>query len=132
MQRHPSIRQNAGTFTLGAVVATVATTAAADMTGLAMAGVVATVGLLVIPNRRRQAKQELREKVTELRSHLSRALRTAFESELRRSVDRVRHHVEPYSRFVRAEDKHLQGAKEALASLRLRIDALRERIEGLR
>ncbi len=120
-----------GALGLGAVVATIASTAAADMTGLAMAGVIATVGLLVIPNRRREAKRELREKVTGLRDRLGQSLRGAFEDEVRRSLDRIKHHVEPYSRFVRSEDAHLALGRERLESVRVRIDALRERVQRL-
>jgi small GTP-binding protein len=117
-----------GALGLGAVVAAVASTAAADMTGLAMAGVVATLGLLVIPNRRREAKRELREKVTALRDRLGRALRGAFDDELRRSLDRIQQHVEPYSRFVRSEDAHLALGRERLEGIRSRVDALRARV----
>jgi hypothetical protein len=118
-----------GAVGLGAVVATVATTAAADMTGLAMAGVVATLGLLVIPNRRRKAKEELREKVTALRERLVSSLRGAFDTELQRSLDRVRQHVEPYSRFVRGEQQHLAQGARVVEELRGRLEALRARVD---
>jgi hypothetical protein len=120
-----------GAVGLGAVVATVASTAAADMTGLVMAGVVATLGLLVIPNRRRQAKRELREKVTALRERLTTALRGAFDTELQRGLERIRHHLEPYSRFVRSEQQHLAGAREDLAGLRRRMAVLRDQVAAL-
>jgi septation ring formation regulator EzrA len=109
----------------------VASTAAADMTGFAMAGVIATLGLLVIPNRRRQAKRELRDKVTALRERLGTSLRGAFDEELKRSLERIRQHVEPYSRFVRTEQGHLLTAREQLGALRGRLDATRERVERL-
>ena len=60
-----------------------------------MAGVLATVGLLVIPHRRRQAKDELRQKVSDLRERLGRSLRSAFEDEQQRSVGRLRQGIEP-------------------------------------
>jgi len=120
-----------GALGLGAVVAAVASTAAADMTGFAMAGVLATLGLLVIPNRRRQAKQELRDKVTALRERLGTALRGAFGEELGRSLQRIGQHIEPYSRFVRAEQGHLLAARDQLASLGSRLDAVRERVERI-
>jgi hypothetical protein len=101
------------------------------MTGLAMAGVVATVGLLVIPNRRRQAKRELRAKVTQLREQLALALRRAFEAEVQRSVGRIGQHLEPYSRFVRAEHAHLEQGRDSLAAIRRRLDALRDRVQRL-
>src|SRR6186997_2757616 len=52
---------------LGTLVTIAASTAAADVTGLVMAGVIATLGLLIIPARRRRAKREMQLKVTELR-----------------------------------------------------------------
>lgn len=117
-----------GAVGLGAVVASIASTAAADMTGLAMAGVIATLGLLVIPNRRREAKRELREKVTDLRERLGRSLRAAFEDEVTRSLTRIGQHIEPYSRFVRSEDAHLGGVRQRLDAIRARVDVLREKI----
>ena len=117
-----------GSASLGAIVAAVASTAAADMTGFAMAGVLATLGLLVIPNRRRHAKQELRDKVSTLRSRLSRTLRGAFETELDWSLDRLHGLVEPYSRFVRVEQGRLAAARGQLATLVDRLLALRQRL----
>jgi small GTP-binding protein len=117
-----------GSASLGAIVAAVASTAAADMTGFAMAGVLATLGLLVIPTRRRHAKQELRDKVSTLRSRLSTTLRGAFELELDRSLDRLRGLVEPYSRFVRTEQGRLTEARGELATLDARLSALRQRV----
>jgi transposase len=119
-----------GSASLGAIVAAVASTAAADMTGFAMAGVLATLGLLVIPNRRRHAKQELRDKVSTLRGRLARTLRGAFELELDRSLDRLRRLVEPYSRFVRTEQGRLAEARGELTALAARLSALRQRVES--
>jgi hypothetical protein len=42
---------------LGTLVTVAASTAAADVTGILMAGVIATIGFLVIPARRRKAKR---------------------------------------------------------------------------
>ena len=67
----------AGALGLGAVVTIVATTAAADVTGVLLAGVLGTLGLFVIPARRRRAKAELRAKITTMRETLARALRDA-------------------------------------------------------
>lgn len=120
-----------GAAGLGAAVAAVATTAAADLTGLAMAGVLATLGLLVIPNRRRQAKHELREKLSEVRQRLDRALRQAFDDELAQSVRRVRDSLQPYTRFVRTEVELLSGARADLQRLDSRMGDLRARIEGI-
>ena len=120
-----------GAAGLGAVVAAVASTAAADLTGLAMAGVIATLGLLVIPNRRHRAKRELREKVSGIRERLSRSLRSAFEEEQSRSRARLQQGVEPYSRFVTTERDRLSRAREELAAIRGRIAGIDARIAAL-
>lgn len=119
-----------GAAGLGAAVAAVATSAAADVTGLAMAGVLATLGLLVIPNRRRQAKRELRERLSDVRRRLDGSLRQAFEEELAQSVGRIRGSLEPYSRFVRSELGRLSGAQAELQQLEGRLGDLRARIEA--
>lgn len=120
-----------GAAGLGALVAAVATTAAADVTGLAMAGVVATLGLLVVPNRRRQAKRELREKITAMREQLGVSLRGAFEDELQRGIERQRQNIAPYARFVRAETEHLAAARAELDALVTRLDVLDARVAAL-
>ncbi len=52
---------------LGTLVTLAASTAAADVTGILLASVVAALGFLVIPARRRKAKIEMKQKVTALR-----------------------------------------------------------------
>ena len=69
----------AGALGLGTIVTLAATTAAADVTGILLAGAMATLGLFVIPARRRQAKAQLRSKVTTLRETLATALREQFQ-----------------------------------------------------
>ena len=66
--------------------------------------------------------------MTGLRERLGRALREAFETEVKGSVARVREHIEPYSRFVRAEQQHLTSAQAQLKDLRRRMDAMRGEI----
>jgi hypothetical protein len=107
-------------------VALAASTAAGDVTGILMAGVVATLGLLVIPARRRKAKAEIREKVTDLRQRLASALRIEFERATEQSRDRLARAVEPYSRFVRAEQSRWDQTRTTLASLRDKARSFRE------
>lgn len=117
-----------GAVGLGAVVTAAATTVAADVTGLAAAGLLAAVGLFVIPDRRRRAKRDLREKITALRSTLATTLRSEFESEMSRSVERVRESIAPYSRFVRSEHEHLTAARADIEALRTLLDGMRRQI----
>jgi small GTP-binding protein len=118
----------AGALGLGAVVAAVATTASADITGILMASVVATLGMFVIPSRRRRAKAEMHDKVTRMRELLGRALRAQFQVEMQRSRERLDTAIAPYSRFVRAERDALGSARETLDDLEQRMLLLRSRI----
>jgi hypothetical protein len=113
---------------LGTLVTIAASTAAADVTGIIMASVVAALGFLVIPARRRKAKAEMQEKVTALRERLATALRTEFERAQEQSTARVAQAVEPYSRFVRAEQTRWNDARSVLASLRDRAGSFRSQL----
>jgi hypothetical protein len=93
-----------------------------------MAGVVAALGFLVIPARRRKAKAEMKDKVSALRARLSAALRTEFERAQEQSQSRIEQAVDPYSRFVRAEQTRWSEARGALLSLRDRASSFRERL----
>jgi small GTP-binding protein len=121
---------SAGALGFGAIVATIATTAAADATGLIMASLVATLGFFIIPAKRRQAKEDLRAKIGALRDRLSSALREQFGREIVKSGDRIRDSVAPYSRFVRAEGDHLRAIGLELTETTAALGALRSRIEG--
>jgi small GTP-binding protein len=83
---------------LGTLVTIAASTVAADVTGILMASVLAAIGFLVIPARRKRAKHELQEKITALRGRLTEALRAEFERAQQRSVLRM----EAPSRRMRA------------------------------
>jgi len=120
----------AGALGLGAIVAAAATTAAADVTGFLMASVLAALGFLILPARRREARKELREKMAELRGRLVRALRLEFERAQERSSQRLTDAMAPYSRFVRAEQTRWNGLRDSLVELRRRIAALLARIES--
>ncbi len=121
----------AGALGLGTLVTIAASTAAADITGILLAGVIATLGLFIVPARRRKAKEDLRQKVQDLRETLSRALRTQFKQEVQRSTERLDEGIAPYSRFVRAEQQSLGAVRETLDGLRLRLQALGTRIDAL-
>lgn len=103
---------------LGTLVTIAATTAAGDVTGIVMASVLAAVGFLVIPARRKRAKMEMREKVSDLRDRLAHALRAEFERAQQQSADRIATAVTPYSRFVRAEESRWSAARATLGGLR--------------
>ncbi len=121
-----------GAVGLGAIVTMAASTAAADITGLVMASVVGAIGFFIIPAKRRRAKQEMREKIAAMRTRLSSAIRTEFESETTRGGQRIRESIDPYARFVRAESEKLTSAKAELGRSRGQLQAMQARIEALR
>jgi small GTP-binding protein len=116
---------------LGAMVAAVASTAAADVTGILAASVLAALGLLVIPAKRRRARAELREKVTALRVRLAEALRAEFDAAHARSSQRLADGFAPYARFVRAEQTRWSGLRNDLQQWRGRAAALLSSVERL-
>jgi GTP-binding protein EngB required for normal cell division len=120
----------AGALGLGAVVSAVATTAAADVTGILMAGVLAAVGFLILPARRRQARAELRGKMAALRERLVNALRAEFERAQERSTQRLADAIAPYARFVRTERTRWDGLRTALTGIRGRIASLLSGIQS--
>ncbi len=110
----------AGAVSLGAIIVALATTAAADVTGILAAATVAGLGLLIFPARRRSAHKELRRRSAELEQQLGDVLHDGFDAELTRSVRRVREAIAPYTRFVKTERERLgqitTDIDEALAS----------------
>jgi small GTP-binding protein len=120
-----------GALGLGVVLTHLAVTAAADFTGILAAGSIAVLGLFIIPNRRHDAKKELREKIESLRGKLMEGLTGQFDREVDASLRRIDEAIAPYTRFVRAERDKLTGVRgelkeitEGLARLRARVEAL--------
>jgi small GTP-binding protein len=120
-----------GAVSLGTLIAVLATTVTWDVTGVLLASLVATLGLFVIPAKRRQAKADMRQKIADLREQLMRALRTQFERELQRSVGKINDAVAPYTRFVRAEQGKLDHTQVELDRIRTGLESLRVRIEAI-
>ncbi|MEI2689252.1 MAG: hypothetical protein V9H69_05845 [Anaerolineae bacterium] len=75
----------AGALGLGALLVAALHTLVLDLTGLLFAGALAAVGLYVLPNRRRKARDELRAKVADLQQRLHETLSAQFEQEMSRS-----------------------------------------------
>src|SRR5688572_7174884 len=105
---------SAGAVGFGAIVLGIATTAAADVTGLIMASLLGTLGFFIIPAKRKRAKEEMRVKIAGVRERLSTSLRDQFGLEIVKSGDRIREGIGPYSRFVRAEGDNLRVVEQEL------------------
>ncbi len=121
----------AGAVGLGTLVAAAASTAAADVTGIILASVIAALGFFIIPAKRSHAKAEMRRKIADVRARLSAALHKQFEEEIVRSAARMQESVAPYSRFVRAEGDKLRETETRLGQLAADLHKVRERVDAL-
>ena len=119
----------AGAVGLGALITTMATTAAADVTGVLMASLMAALGIFIIPARRRQGKMKMIEKIGAVRTQLAQALRSQFEGEIHRSLEQINEAIAPYTRFVRSEKEKMVQAKRRLEDLRREMDQLKGKLE---
>jgi len=114
-----------------ALITTIATTAAADVTGVLMAGVIAALGLFIIPARRRQGQTKMLKKMSALRTGLTQSLRTESEREIKRSLQPIQEAIAPYTRFVRAEREKLLEAENQLKPLQTEMGELKTNLEKL-
>ena len=119
-----------GAVGLGALITVLASTVAADVTGIITAGVVAALGLFIVPAKRRMAKKELHEKLAALRIKLVKSLTDEFEKEIRQSQQRIDDAISPYTRFIRAELNAIEKAQVNLHEARTFIHELQNEIEN--
>jgi len=121
----------AGAVGLGAVTMALVGSAAADVSGLFAASVLAGVGLWLLPRKRRQAKTQFRTRTEELRERLLAALRDEFQRELERSLQRIRDALAPYDRFVRCERERTNAFVTELGAQLAEVADLRAAVEQL-
>ena len=119
-----------GAVGLGATVALLASSTAADVTGILAAGMMAALGLFILPHRRRRAKAEFKRKIAAMRSDLMRTLAAHFE----READRGQHHIEetvaPYTSFVRTENDRLARESAQLEDLGDHVRSMQTRVDA--
>lgn len=119
----------AGAISLGTLVTLLASTTAADVTGIIAAGSIAVLGMFVIPSKRAQAKADLRKRIAEMREKLMADLRSVFEREVDRSVHGVMEAIAPYTRFVRAEHEKLTGLEKEVTDISAALGRIRTEID---
>jgi small GTP-binding protein len=119
-----------GAVGIGGLVVAIATTRLLDVTGIVAAAIVAGYGLVILPNRRRKAREQFRENTDSLRMRLGEVVRRQFEVESNRSVERMREAIAPYTRFVRSEHARMTSAGEDLAALDAESRALKDEISA--
>jgi GTP-binding protein EngB required for normal cell division len=120
-----------GAVGLGAAVAMLASSTAADVTGMLAAGLLLSLGLFILPHRRRKAKTDLTAKVARLRNEIMTALTEQFTAEAERSRSRLAATIAPYTRFVRTETERLEAERSALETLAARVESMQARVADL-
>lgn len=121
----------AGAVGLGALVTTAVLSSALDITGIIAAGTLAVVGFLVIPYKRKKAKDSFKQKMAALRTNLIDALTSSFANETSGAVSRLKDNIAPYTRYVVAEQERIEKNAAVVESLQHELSALRARIDGV-
>jgi len=114
---------------LGVAIAAAAHVLWLDVTGILAGVAAAALGLLILPARRRKAKQGLSEKLAELRLKLVTGLTDQFEREMRRGAQRIEDTLAPFTRFVRAENDKIASQREALVELEAHVIGLQAQLK---
>ncbi|MEM5774576.1 MAG: dynamin family protein, partial [Anaerolineaceae bacterium] len=120
-----------GAVSLGTLVTTAVVSSALDITGMVAAGTLAVLGFFVIPYKRRKAKEDFQQKMTEFRTRLVSTLTREFEKESQQSVTRLRENVNPYTRYVNAERERMERIQTTLHNMRQGLSVLRSQIDTL-
>ncbi len=120
-----------GAAGIGVLVATVITARALDITGIVSAGTLAILGLFVIPYKRKQAKDNFAERMSEMRTALRESLNKTFKSEFNNSVARLRENISPYTAYVHAENEQALKDQTALADVLDKLETLNKEIDTL-
>jgi hypothetical protein len=120
-----------GALGLGTLVTVLATTASADLTGILLAGLTATLGFFIIPTKKKQARKLFREKVNAIRNQLSISLKDEITHQIDLVIDNIYATIAPYERFIRAEHQELMENDEQFEKSRKKIHQLKIDIENM-
>lgn len=115
---------------LGVLLTALVSGVAADITGILLATTLAITGLYVIPNKRRQAKEDFARKIRDLRTRLREALTRQVHTAIQDSTERVNESIAPYRRFVSTQQAQLNEARGELVASEDALLRLRTEIEG--
>ena len=120
-----------GALSVGAMVVTILTTKALDITGIVTAGALAVFGMFVIPYKRRQVKEEFKTKMAELRESLRETLSKTFNQEAETAVNRLTENIAPYVDYVNNEQSRLEDARQTLTEMKNELNSLDAEISDL-
>jgi small GTP-binding protein len=120
-----------GAVGLGTLVTAAVLSSSLDITGTVAAGMLAILGFFVIPYKRKQAKDNFKTKMVDLRTNLLETLTISFTSETQHAVARLKDGITPYIRYVHAEHERIEKNEALLARLRQKLSALRARSQAV-
>ena len=113
---------------IGALVATIITTRALDVTGIVASGALAILGFFVIPYKKSRAKENFKKRMEELRKSLMQTLRSAFNKEFELAILRLRENVSPYTHYVHTEQLRLTANEASLNTMKAKIQELKQEL----
>ncbi|MGV8049819.1 MAG: dynamin family protein [Anaerolineaceae bacterium] len=116
---------------LGALVSTTLFSSAMDVTGIVAASTLAILGLFVIPYKRKQAKQNFKEKMEELRTSLMGTLNTTFKREFEMAIRRLEDKISPYTNEVHAEQEKVKQDAETLVEIKSKLKEIQDQISSV-
>lgn len=120
-----------GAIGLGTLVTLLATTASADLTGILLAGLTATLGFFIIPAKKRQTKNLFSKNIQKLRKKLEDTLFAEFSHQVDIVNENIRTTIQPYSRFIRSENSRLTETKKAFSDISSKCVQLKSKVEQL-
>jgi small GTP-binding protein len=120
-----------GAVGLGTLVTAAVLSSSLDITGIVAAGTLAILGFFVIPYKRKQAKDNFKTKMVDLRTRLLETLTTSFTNEAQRAVARLKDGITPYIRYVHAEHERIEKNETILTKLRQKLSTLRARSQAV-
>lgn len=120
-----------GAVGLGTLVTAAVLSSSLDITGIVAAGTLAILGFFVIPYKRKQAKDNFKNKMVDLRTQLLETLTVSFTNETQRAVARLKDGITPYIRYVHAEHARVEKNETILAKLRQKLSVLRARSQAV-
>ncbi len=120
-----------GALGLGTLVTLLATTSAADITGIMAAGAISRARSTRAARRGAdRPPPSCGGRCTLMREQLMGALTGQFDREVERGAQKVQEAVGPYTRFVRGERDRLTSTREDLRRIRIELERLRAAIGG--
>lgn len=120
-----------GAVGLGALVATALFSSAMDVTGIVAASTLAILGLFVIPYKRKQAKENFKAKMDQLRQSLMQTLGSTFTREFEGAVKRLRDNISPYTQYVHNEQDRMAREGQTLNELQRGLEEMQTRINKI-